>query len=422
MTEKLENTMRGESDETKKGQECSENKTRDCDATSSSKGSGDDTGKTTSFAQWPWLAQFLLALVIIIAVLVLLVGLPTASMLVAEKMSSGSELSGTVSFWGALFAAFISLVVTFIAGVFAFTAFKVEGNAAQEARRTARKEARYAAKREARKIAEKQCAEIVRGAAHEYIIENIEDEKDGKKKRPRGEKIIQEAADGYVADKGPDITQEESGKCAKSYLEENGAGVTRGVAQSYIREAVGEGAPPRGDKIIGQAANDYMHHNGPGIAREAAEDCSRSYYDTNGKKITEEAAVAFVNQNGTEINRTVADGYIREDIGQEGEALPRGDKVARQAADSYVRGVVDDYASGIIQGEDMTRVEKMTRDVVKTTGTDEFSRLVDERLTPEVARLVDEYLASLRLVDRLRIGSGRRRRRNEAGSAGEDGG
>ena len=81
--------------------------------------------------KWPWGAQLVLILAILFSVVVLLVGLPVASMLIVEGMSPAS-LEGTISFWGASFAAFISLAVAFIGAAFVLMSFKVETNAVRE--------------------------------------------------------------------------------------------------------------------------------------------------------------------------------------------------------------------------------------------------------------------------------------------------
>ena len=91
------------------------------------------------FDKWPWGAQLVLILSIIFCIVVLLVGLPVASLVIVDNMSPGS-LSPTVSFWGALFAAFISLTTLFVATTFAFTAFKVESGAIWEARKAVEEE------------------------------------------------------------------------------------------------------------------------------------------------------------------------------------------------------------------------------------------------------------------------------------------
>ena len=294
----------------------------------------DGREETTPVTRWPWPAQLLFALVIIVAIVVLLVGLPTASLLVVERVSSGNGLLGTVSFWGASFAAFISLVVVFIGGVFAFTAFKVEGNAAQEARKTAREEARYTVKRQVESI----------------IIET-----------------------------------------AREYLEE----------EVYDGSGDGKNGYTRGQKAARHAADDYLKKNGDKISREAANDNAKEYVDNHGSEITQKAAVAYVDNNGERITGERADIYIRENVESDGQKQPRGEKVARQVVDGYVRNVVDDYASEDPDDKGETRVETMTRETVEKISAD------------EVARLVDKYLASLRLVDRLRISFRRGGRHDE---------
>ena len=209
----------------------------------------------------------------------------------------------------------------FIGGVFAFTAFKVEGNAAQEARKTAREEARYTVKRQVESI----------------LIET-----------------------------------------ARKYLEE----------EAYDGSGDGKNRDTRGRKAALDAADDYLENNGDKIAREVA----KEYVDNNGSAITREVTDAYVNNNGERITGERADIYIRENVESDGQKQPRGEKVARQVVDGYVKDVVDNYASEDPENKGETRLEKMTRETVEKISAD------------EVARLVDKYLASLRLVDLLRIG------------------
>ena len=342
MTEKPESAIPAESTETGKGQTLSEDKAgKNHSTTSSAKRNGDGHEETPPMTRWPWLAQMLFALVIIIAVVVLLVGLPTASLLVAERMSSvsdGGSLRGMVSFWGAMFAAFISLVLLFIGAVFAFTALKVESDAKWQAQKAVRKGVEKGIQ-EAREAAERGHAET--------------------------NKVLQ----GIIKNQ------------AKDYIKLNGKEITERVAQSYVNT------------------------NGEEITREVADVYAKNYVDHNGPVITEKAADAFVDRNGAEITRGVVDGYVKE-IDVEGEP-PRGERITRQAAEDYVKGVVDGYASENLEDEDMTRVEKMTRETVKKISAD------------EIARLVDEYLASLRLVDRLRIGFRQRGRDDGLDTAGD---
>lgn len=203
---------------------------------------GDGSEEATPLTRWPWPAQFTLALSVIVVVVALLVALPTVSMLVVERTSAGlseGSLAGTMTFWGSLFAAFISLVVVFIGAVFAFTALKVEGNAAQEARRVAKEEARHEAKKEAREVTQQEYEKTIHDAAYEYISEEIE--VDGEK-QARGKKITRQAAvdcaKQYVDGKGTEITRD----AAVAFVERDGAEITRGVADGYIREDVMPGA------------------------------------------------------------------------------------------------------------------------------------------------------------------------------------
>ena len=93
----------------------------------------------------------------------MLVGLPVASLMIVDNMSPGS-LSPTVSFWGALFAAFISLTTLFVAAAFAFTAFKVETDVGRQVRRATER-----AQEDAKKL-----LEGVKSEAQEAIQKEIE--------------------------------------------------------------------------------------------------------------------------------------------------------------------------------------------------------------------------------------------------------
>ena len=300
----------------------------------------------TPITRWPWPAQFVLALSIITAVVVLLVGLPAISMLVVEKTFAGlseGSFPGAMTFWGALFAAFISLVVLFIGAVFAFTAFKVESGAKQEAQK--------AAKKGIKELFKEKVQGIVIGLTKQYIREDIEIESGEKKTKPRGDVMTRHAAD------------------------------------DYIRESNSEDEPSRGDRITRDSADDYINSKGP--------------------VITEKVAITFVDNHGEGITRDRVDTYIREDIESDGKKQSRGEKLARQVVDDYVRSVIDNYANEDIEGEDVSRVEKMTRDLVKAIGADEIARRVDERL------------ASLGLADMLRLRFRRRGPGDGPGSAGQ---
>ena len=394
MTEKTKSTTRADTPEPGKGQTPPEDKAGKTHGTTNSDGGslGGDREQNTPLTRWPWLAQFALALSVTVVVVVLLVALPTVSMLVVERTSSGlseGSLAGTVSFWGALFAAFISLVVLFIGAVFAFTAFKVDSGAKWEARKAAEEgvgelideKCWKIVSHEAKDFVEKNGTTITGEVAYHYIRET-----GGEGQPPRGDKITRQAADNYV--------------------NENGAGITGEAAVNYVNE--------NGERITGKAADNHVSNNGERIIGKAAD----NYVSNNGERITGKAADDYVNKNGERITMERADDYIRE-TGEAGEPS-RGEKFVRQGVDDYVKNVVDDYAGEDIEGEEMTRVEKMAREVVETAGADEVARLVDERLASEVTRLVDERLASLGLAGMLRLRFMRRDRRDGPGSPGKD--
>ena len=96
------------------------------------------------------------------------------------------------------------------------------------------------------------------------------------------------------------------------------------------------------------------------------------------------------------------DNYIRETV--DGEEMSRGEKVARQAVDEYVGNVVDDYVGKDIEDEKVTRIEKMSKE------------LVENFHAKEIAGLVDERLASLGFADMIRLRFMRRRPHNEPDS------
>jgi len=181
----------------------------------------------------PW-AYAVVILAALACVVVLLVGLPVMGVMIVERLHPGS-LDATISFWGAMFAAFISLAVTFIAGVFVFMTVKVETGAQREAREAATAEVKKAATEEVEKkiketvggFLENKGDKIVRAAADTYINEGIESEG-----ITRGNKITRQAAGDYLASDGANITE----KAADKYLKESieGEGITRG--EKIIRQ------------------------------------------------------------------------------------------------------------------------------------------------------------------------------------------
>ena len=210
----------------------------------------------TLFGKWPWCAQLVLILSVIFCIVVLLVGLPLGSLMIVNNMSPDS-LSPTMSFWGALFTAFISLTTLFIAATFAFTAFKVESGA----------------KWEVRKAVEKEIKTALRYKAQKYINEN-------------GERLTREIAGGFLQNNGPDLTKGVAGK----YLEKEGADLTKGVAAKYLekegadltKEVAGKYLKNNGDRLTGEEASGYLKQHGAGLTREAAD----AYVEAHGEEIT----------------------------------------------------------------------------------------------------------------------------------------
>lgn len=224
------------------------------------------------FDKWPWYAQLVLILSVIACIVVLLVGLPVASLMIVDSMSPGS-LSSTVSFWGALFAAFISLTTLFVAAAFAFTAFKVETGATWEVR----------------KAVEKEIKEALKYRADKYIYKY-------------GAGLTREVARGFLQNKGPGLTKELAGE----YLKSNGAGLTKEAAGEYLEE--------EGPGLTKELAGKYLAGNGDRLARQEAD----AYLKQHGAGLAREAAAAYVEAHGEEITGKVIEKYAKKRIGLRG--------------------------------------------------------------------------------------------------------
>ena len=228
----------------------------------------DEQEAATPFTKWPWPAQFAFALFILVAVTTLLVGLPVASMLIVERMSPGS-LVGTVSFWGASFAGFISLAVIFIGSVFAFTALKVETNAQKQM-----EQALWDAQKEALQVANEQVPKLLKDV-EEKALDEV---------RKQGEDAVEQV------NKERQKTLTEIREAADESINRN--------AHAYVQE--------RGEEITKTAADKYMDEHGTGIAKTAADE----YMDEHGTGISENAASRFLRENGEKtIKKTVLE-YI----------------------------------------------------------------------------------------------------------------
>lgn len=221
----------------------------------------DECRRVTPIGKWPWPAQFLLALVVIIAILALLVGLPAASMLVTKNITG--SLGGAVSFWGASFAAFISLSVVIISGVFVITAFKVESSAKYEAHNAAiegikeakekmekelkavekeLEEAKEKAKKELEKLVEKQALDMIKEKADNYVKNN-------------GREITKKAADEHIVEIGAEIIEimkDAAEKAADTYIGSDGAKITGERIDSHLREEIEGTGLTRLEKVMGE--------------------------------------------------------------------------------------------------------------------------------------------------------------------------
>lgn len=245
--------------------------------------SNDSDEQPSFFGKWPVCAQLVLLLSIIACIVILLIGLPVASMLIVERMSPGS-LEGTVSFWGASFAAFISLAVVFIASAFAFTAFKVETNAQKQMEQ---------AIWDAHKTVEKEFDEQVKKTINTFL-EQKNDNEGGK--LSRGEKIAREAADKYITETG----QEENTTRAEK--------ITREAADDYIKKADGKTGTPKGDKITIEVANKYLNESTEGEditrGRKIAKEVVEKFTIEDIKSLINECIERKINENLSELLTT----------------------------------------------------------------------------------------------------------------------
>lgn len=256
----------------------------------------------TPFTKWPWQAQLVIALSIMLAVIVLLVGLPVASMLITDRISPGS-LDGTVSFWGASFAAFISLAVIFIGSAFAFTAFKVETNAQKQM-----EQALWDAQKEALEVANKQVPKLLKEVEEKALREVREQgqeavkqvQEEGQKRlneiRTSADEAIKRNADVYVQEHGETITK----TAASEYMEERGEGIAKIVASEYMDE--------HGAGISDNAASRFLRDNGETIAKSA----TNVYMEETGQEIIKSVTSSHMEEKAQEIIGSVSNLYMRE--------------------------------------------------------------------------------------------------------------
>lgn len=236
------------------------------------------------FSTWPWCAQLVLILSVIACIVVLLVGLPVASLMIVEGVKPDS-IHATVSFWGASFAAFISLSVVFIASVFAFTALKVETGARREAQKAAEKEV----KKEVEKQVKTEINMRFRLEVDEYI-------------KKHGASLTRQSADDYIRDKWPTITRQS----ADDYIKDEWPTITRQSADDYIRD--------KWEKITEEAADGYLVNNGRKLVIEAA----GGYLKDNGPEPTKKAAVAYIEEHGERVATEAMEKYAATRTGLRG--------------------------------------------------------------------------------------------------------
>ncbi|MDE0285198.1 MAG: hypothetical protein OXN26_11700 [Gammaproteobacteria bacterium] len=304
----------------------SRNKEKNAGADGTQVGSGNTTASDSDeqpsfFGKWPVCAQLVLILSIIACIVILLIGLPVASMLIVGRMSPGS-LEGTMSFWGALFAAFISLTTIFIGATFAFTAFKVQTGAILEARKAAEKE----------------------------VGKNVD-------------KIISKQAKTYLKKHGKKLTRSE----ADGYLKQHGNSIIRQSADDYIRD--------EWQTVTRQSADDYIRDEWAKITRETA----NGYLVNNGRKLFIEVAGGYLKDNGPEPTKKAADAYIEE----HGERIARGtlEKYAkkRMGLTGWLRGVIKPKGTGEGSSKDTHADEKQTAGEASTHTPDHGPDNTDSR-------------------------------------------
>ena len=244
----------------------------------------DKSQKSTPFPEWPWYAQLIMAIFVLVAIIVLLVGLPVLSILIVERIPSPSgSLLGTVSFWGASFAAFISLAVVFIGSIFVFTTLKVEAYAKQEAKN----------------VAEEETKNMVPIYFEREVNKQIQE---------TGKNIINEKTDKYVKDNANSINQ----VVAKKYMDRFGDTVLNKAAQDYVNDNAEQ---------LRTLINEYANNNGEPVIREEAY-----------KYIKDAADVKM-------ITRQALSEYLKEDI--EGKSSTRGEKITREVAEKFISGEIE---------------------------------------------------------------------------------
>lgn len=285
--------------------------------------------KINPFYDWPVWAQLSLVLSMFVFIVLLLIGLPVSSLLIVERMSIHS-LHGTVSFWGASFAAFISLAVVFIAAVFAFTALKVETGAKREAREQAVKIARE----EARKEVE----ETVGNKAKEYLEKH-------------GERLTRDEAGGYLMKNGHHLIQ----KSAEAYLKERrgdkepetGTKITKEAAEAYLRDEDDNGTE-KATIITTEAADTHIKNNADKLIKEATD----RYLEAKGIEPTKEAARAYIEKHGERIATEVIDLYARRRTGLTGwfRGILKSKDYGEQSAPDTKTGDDPEQRSGDARG------------------------------------------------------------------------
>ena len=268
---------------------------------------------TIPILDWPWSAQVFATVLLVFFIIILLVGLPAASLLITEKMSfasDGHSLRGIVSFWGALFAAFISLAVVFIGAVFAFTAIKVESGARVKAQRAAEKVVK-SIKEEALemcRVAKEECE-----AAKNEVLEECR----AAKKKCEAMKEECKAAKEECKKECEAAKKETQGMCD--------------TARKEIQEAY-EAAKEEFEKLVTQKylaelteKADFYIKNGNG--ERTIKDVAKNYADSEGERITKDVAKNYAGSEGERITKDVAKNYVDSE----------GEKITKEVIEQYTR-------------------------------------------------------------------------------------
>ena len=118
--------------------------------------------------EWPWWAQFSLALFAMILAALFLIGLPYSVMIAVAERSVNPGAAGA---WAAMIPVLIGFTTMTISGIFVFMTFRIDRGAKAEARAEARVEAKKVAKEEVKEIIGKEVQSEMKEQVMTRLIE-----------------------------------------------------------------------------------------------------------------------------------------------------------------------------------------------------------------------------------------------------------